>query len=411
MRIFLLLNFLFLISLITRGQSKGDGVVTYRAVIHRPDRIDIPFTILFKKQKGEQAWVVKNSDERIPLKNLRKAGDSLFTEFPVFESQLHMGPLRDGEYKGYWFKGSPGGYNTQGLSVYPNQHFRFKPSGGKPLTMIAGRWAVSFTSLDKRQRPAIAEFKQKGSRLTGTILTPSGDYRYLEGIVSGDSLQLSTFDGSHAFYFRAQIDNDRKITGGMYFSGTSHVESWSAVKNPEAILPVDNQNKEFSREKKRLDFSFPALDGKMVSIRDRRFRNKVVIIQLMGSWCSNCMDETAFLSDFYRKNKSRGIEMIALAYEFSTDTARSRKSLQKFQARFHIQYPVLITGVTASDSLRTKKTLPQLEKIENFPTSIFIAKSGTVRKIETGFNGPATGEHYQEQKNRFYKTVDKLLAE
>ncbi len=411
MRISLLMNIVLLIFLTVCGQDKADAVASLRAVIHRPDGIDIPFTILSKKQNGERSWVVKNSDERIALKNLRKAGDSLFTEFPVFESQLHLGPLRDGEYRGYWFKGSPEGYNTQALSVYPNQHFRFKPKTGKPLPMIAGRWAVSFTRPDKRQRPAIAEFKQKGCRLTGTILTPSGDYRYLEGIVSGDSLQLSTFDGSHAFYFRAHIDSDHKISGGLYFSGTSHLESWSAIKNPEAKLPVDNQKIDLSTEKKGLDFSFPDLNGKMLSIKDKRFRNKVVIIQLMGSWCSNCMDETAFLSEYYRKNKSRGIEIIALAYEFSTDTARSRKSLRKFQARFHIQYPVLITGVTASDSLRTQKTLPQLERVENFPTSIFLDKSGKVQKIDAGFNGPATGEHYEEQKKMCYSTVDKLLSE
>jgi thiol-disulfide isomerase/thioredoxin len=411
MRIFLLVNFLFLFSLTTREQGRGENFVVYRAVIHRPDRIDIPFTILAKTQNGNQVWVIKNSDERITLKKMSRAGDSLFTEFPVFESRLHLGPLRDGEYKGYWFKGSPEGFNTQAFSVYPGQHFRFKPDAGKHLPRIAGRWAVSFIRPDGTQRPAIAEFKQDGSLLTGTVLTPSGDYRYLEGIVSGDSLEFSTFDGSHAFYFRARVDNDQKISGGLYYSGTFHKESWSAVKNQEAKLPVDNPEKELSGGKQRLDFSFPGLDGRRISIRDKRFRNKVVIIQLMGSWCSNCMDETAFLSEFYSKNKTRGIEMVALAYEFSPDTARSRKSLRKFQNRFHIEYPVLITGVTAGDSLRTRKTLPQLEKIDNFPTTIFLDKSGVVRKIDAGFNGPATGEHYAEQKKMFYSTVDNLLSE
>jgi len=43
------------------------------------------------------------------------------------------------------------------------------------------------------------------------------------------------------------------------------------------------------------------------------------------------MDETKFLSEFYRKNKSRGVEVIGLAYEYSTDLQRSKASLGKFQ--------------------------------------------------------------------------------
>ena len=164
-------------------------------------------------------------------------------------------------------------------------------------------------------------------------------------------------------------------------------------------------------EKEPLKFSFPDLNGEIISVGDNRFRNKVLVIQLMGSWCSNCMDETGFLSDFYQKNKKRGIEIIGLAYEYSTDTSRSRKSLQKFQKRFHIEYPVLITGVTASDSLRTHKTLPQLQKMDNFPTTLFLDKSGRVRVIDSGFNGPATGEHYTEQIRKFNAIVDELLSE
>ncbi len=118
----------------------------------------------------------------------------------------------------------------------------------------------------------------------------------------------------------------------------------------------------------------------MVSISDDRFRNKVVIIQIMGSWCPNCMDETAFLSEYYKANKERGIEMVALAYEYSTDFSRSQKSLRKFQQRFNITYPMLITGVRTIDSLRTEKTLPEITRIKMFPTTLFIGRDGKVKK-------------------------------
>jgi hypothetical protein len=121
------------------------------------------------------------------------------------------------------------------------------------------------------------------------------------------------------------------------------------------------------------------------------------------------MDETAFLSEFYRNNKQRGVEVIGLAYEYSTDFERSRSSLRKFKDRFQVQYPLLITGVTVSDTLRTEKTLPQLTPIKAFPTTIFIGKDGKVAKIKAGFKGPGAGAYHEELKKEFTATIDQLL--
>jgi thiol-disulfide isomerase/thioredoxin len=159
----------------------------------------------------------------------------------------------------------------------------------------------------------------------------------------------------------------------------------------------------------RIGLRFPDLDGQMVSLSDPRFAGKVVVIQIMGSWCPNCMDETAFLSDYYQKNKSRGVEMIALAYEYSTDFQRASKSLRKFQQRFNVQYPMLITGITSADSLKTEKTLPQLTPIKAFPTTIFIGKDGKVKKIHSGFEGPGAGARHDLFKEEFEKTITSLL--
>jgi peroxiredoxin len=135
------------------------------------------------------------------------------------------------------------------------------------------------------------------------------------------------------------------------------------------------------------------------------------VIQLMGSWCPNCMDETAFLSEYYNNNKQRGFEVIALAYEYSTDWERSIKSLKKFQQRYNVQYTILNTEVTVTDSLRTEKTLPEVTPIKFFPSSIIIDKKGKIRKLDTGFNGPATGGHYLAYKKEFVELMDKLLKE
>jgi hypothetical protein len=123
------------------------------------------------------------------------------------------------------------------------------------------------------------------------------------------------------------------------------------------------------------------------------------------------MDETKFLSDYYNKNHRKGLEIIGLAYERTTDFKTSQKDLLPFKKRFHVQYPILITGVTVSDSLSAEKTLPQLESINAFPTTIFVDRKGNIRKIQAGFSGPATGEHYTEFKKEFNQIVNELLSE
>jgi thiol-disulfide isomerase/thioredoxin len=257
----------------------------------------------------------------------------------------------------------------------------------------------------------VGEFGQQGSRLTGTFLEQTGDYRFLEGVVDGDSLKLSCFDGGHAYLFTAKIDNDGRISGGQYYAGPTYHQPWIAEKDANAKLPDEFSLTKWKKEDAHLAFHFRDLDGNPVSLADKRFLGKVVLIQLMGSWCPNCMDETRFLSKFYDEYRDKGVEIIALAYERSTDFARSQTSVRSFQQRFQVKYPMLITGVSVNDSLRAQKTLPQLDAILGFPTTIFVNKNGDIEKIHTGFNGPGTGEHYEEQKKEFHTTVDGLLGE
>jgi thiol-disulfide isomerase/thioredoxin len=131
----------------------------------------------------------------------------------------------------------------------------------------------------------------------------------------------------------------------------------------------------------------------------------------MGSWCPNCMDETGFLSPWYKANKDRGVEIVALAYERSTDFRRSKTSLETFKNRFQVTYPMLITGVTVGDPDKAKKTLPQVDAIRAFPSTLILDKQGHIRKIEAGFAGPGTGEHYEQLQKDFNDDINALLKE
>jgi len=393
----------------TEAQTALPG--NWKAYLVRQDSNLIVFNLKTAIENGKTVLYVLNAAEKIKVTAVSVNKDSVNFSMPVFESTFKSKRNLDGTLQGVWIKGTGEAFQYWPFYTLPQQGLRFEKNLGKPRTNISGKWDVTITRANGTLRKAVAVFQQQNDKLTGTFLTPSGDYRYLEGIVTGDSLKLSTFDGAHAYAFYAKIDDAKNISGGVFYSGFNGKETWIAVKNDTISLPLQNAPAGLREGESKLNFSFIDLDGKQVSINDERYRNKVVIIQIMGSWCPNCMDETKFLSDYYNKNKNRGVEVIGLAYENSTDPERSTKSLQKFQRLFNVQYPMLITGATASDDSKTEKTLPQLTPIRSFPTTIFIDKKGKVRQIKGTFYGPGSGKYYEDFKKEFYSIVDGLLNE
>ena len=383
----------------------------WRVLLQRKDGNAIPFNFESKDSAGKKIIYIRNAGERLLVDDIKVQGDSVLIRLPFFESQIRAKMTGPARLEGVWLKRLKDNYQSIPFAADYNDGFRFHPAKN-PVADISGRWAAVFG--DPGGHPIagrVGEFEQKGFRVTGTFLDPTGDFRYLEGVVDGDSLRLSCFDGGHAYLFTARIANDSTLTGGRYFAGSEFGEPWTAVKDSTARLPDEFSLTKWKKDNGPLDFSFRDIDGRMVSIGDPRFEGKVVIVQIMGSWCPNCMDETKFLSGFYDQYKSKGVEIVGLAYERSTDFARSAASLRAFQKRFAVKYPLLITGVTVDDPQKAEKTLPQLEAIVGFPTTIFVDKQGRIAKIHTGFSGPGTGSHYEEQKKEFTGIVEGLLGE
>ncbi|ANH83338.1 redoxin [Niabella ginsenosidivorans] len=382
----------------------------WQGVLQRPDGQRIIFNFESAILKGKPVLYVINAGERLLVDDLKQKGDSLWIRMPFFSSGFTLRIERNGNLKGVYVKDY--GARKEEMPFYAVQGVAGRYPIGKPAAVnISGRWAVTFGRNGKIEQ-AIGEFAQEaGGRITGTFLTATGDYRYLEGAVNGDSLHLSGFDGGHAFVFTALLNNKDSIREAAVYSGLRPPLQWTAVRNDTAQLPDEYTYTKLRDGESRLNFRFRSTSGEWISINDARYKNKVVIIQILGSWCPNCMDETAFLSDYYTRNKARGVEIIGLAYERTGDFEASRKALIPFQKRYHVTYPFLVTGVSVSDEQRTEKTLPQLESIKAFPTSIVIDKKGNVRKIHSGFNGPGTGKHYEEFKTAFESLIDELLKE
>jgi len=381
----------------------------WRGVLTNATGNHLPFNFEVSDTAGKQQIKVMNGDERLKVTDIKIAGDSVFIHMPLFDSEFKLKFYAD-SLTGQWIKHLGVKDAAMDFTAAPNESWRFFKDAGKPALDVTGRWAAIFGDDDSREE-LVGEFKQTGSAVTGTFLSTSGDYRFLEGGVKADSLYLSCFDGGHAFIFTAKISDDHTLTDGKFYSGYSGLDKWTAVKNENAKLPDAYSLTALKPEYKKIAFTFKDINGKDVSLSDSRFKNKVVIVQILGSWCPNCMDETSyFVSSYYNKYHKKGVEIVGLAYERTTDFAKSQRTLQQLKNHFNIPYPLLITGYTPAKG-DPEKSLPMLATFKGFPSTIIIDKKGDVRKIHTGFSGPGTGVHYTEFIEEFEKLTDDLLAE
>jgi thiol-disulfide isomerase/thioredoxin len=182
-----------------------------------------------------------------------------------------------------------------------------------------------------------------------------------------------------------------------------------AKKNDFASLPDPESLTYLKKGYEKIEFTFPDINGKSVTLNDEKYKNKVVILQIFGTWCPNCMDETKFLAPWFLENKDRGVEIIGLAYERKNDFTYASGRVKKMINKFNVPYDFVIAGT--NDKAKASETLPQLNKVVAFPTTIFIGKDGKVKKIHTGFTGPGTGKYYDLFVQHFNETVNELLTE
>lgn len=350
-----------------------------------------------------------NGQERVPVDDVRFANGELVLRFPAFNNEIRATLAGGGTLSGTLtlvkrygateempFSATPGGAATAEQGARANHD-------------LSGRWAVRFHEPDGSDSASIGEFAQRGSRLFGTFLNPNGDHRFLAGHVRGDDFHLSTFDGSHAFVFSGSINDDGNIVNADFWSGTSWHQKWSGERNQSVELPDAFSRTFLKPGYDRFGFSFPNENGAIVSLDDDKFRNKVVMVTLAGTWCPNCNDEARFLAPFYRQFRSQGLEIVGLMFEHFEDAEIASEQVRLFREKHGIEYDTLIAGI--SDKTEAGKALPSLSAVLAFPTTLFIDRSGRVRHIHTGFTGPGTGEHYVKLQKRFTDLVTELLAE
>ena len=364
----------------------------------------IPFNFDVKKTDGIYSITLINGDENLEIDDVNIIGDSLFFNMHIFDISIRA-EMRGDTLKGTYTKNYAEGYVLPFKAVYGKKGRFDNVSSTEDFN---GTWETTFYTQEGKETPAVGIFKSEGGLLKGTFLTKTGDYRFLDGYTEKDTMHLYTFDGNHIYKFKAFKESD-SILKGEYWSGKTSYKTFVSKRNDSARLPDANTLTYLKEGFDRVEFSFPDLDGKQVSLSDEKYKDKVVILQIFGTWCPNCMDETRFLSDWYRKNADQGVEIIGLAYEVKPDFNYARDRVLTMKEKLDVPYDFLIAGTSTTQS--ASESLPMLNRVMSFPTSIIIDRNGEVRRIHTGFSGPATGIYYEEFVDDFNQFMKDLIDE
>jgi thiol-disulfide isomerase/thioredoxin len=364
----------------------------------------LPFNFEIIKTGSGYNVFLKNGTEKLLLDEVTLIQDSVKIVLHIFDAELRA-KMEGGVLTGFYSKNFEKNYRLPFRATW-GEDYRFEKVSDQPVEDFTGTYAVKFIH-EKDTTVSVGIFKQKGNHAEGTFLNPDGDYRYLEGNVREGKLWLSTFDGHHAYIFSATKQNENTLLGD-YWSGKNRHESWIGRRDDHAALPDLESLTYLKKGYEKLEFSFPDVNGNKITPSDERYKNKVLILQLFGTWCPNCMDETKFLSRWYKKNRDRGVEILGLAYERKDDFQYASGRVKKMKEKLDVDYDFVIAGT--SDKEKASKTLPALNMVFAFPTTIFIGKDGKVKHIHTGFTGPGTGIYYEQYIQRFNETVNELLT-
>lgn len=356
--------------------------------------------------------VLLNGDERIVARDITfgrsksRAKDSIRINFPIYDTYI-VGLYEEGIIEGEWVVNYRNNYSIPFIARFGMDH-RFTQIPKPAALDLTGTWEVTFGPGGDEPSPyaGIGEFVQEGNDLKGTFRTETGDYRYLHGVVSDDKAYLSVFDGSHAFLFEAKIDTEEQRMVGSFRSGKHYRTVWQAKRNDQATLTSPYQLTNVKDAGKPIDFEFVNPAGDTVRLSDEAFAGKAKLVQIFGTWCPNCRDETSFLLDYLAANDLPELQVMGIGFERYRDEAKSLAALERFQNQMDVPYPVLYGGYY--DKEEASARLPMLNKIISYPTLLFIDGENRVRKVHTGFNGPATSK-YVEFQQEFDESIQQLL--
>jgi thiol-disulfide isomerase/thioredoxin len=362
--------------------------------------LEIPFRFEISNSGSNVSGWFFNGDEKVLSTGGTFENGSLVLNFDHYATSLEAS-LVNGRLAGTY---------NRAAGYYPFYAKRFTPPAGFPneVPAIDGLWTIGSVNSNKGESAWRFIVRQSGAEVTAAILRVDGDTGGLSGTYRNGRFVVSHFSGARPLVLELTPQKD-----GSLEIVRNKTEKMIAVKDSEAKLKGVAEPTDPSRHSSVKDptepfkFAFPDVTGKIVSSTDERFRGKVVIVGIGGSWCPNCHDEAPFLSELYTKYKSKGLEIVELSFEEEAQKAKGYPRLLAFNKRYGVNYTVLLAG----DQGDLQEKVPQIHNLNSFPTTIFVGKDGLVRAVHAGFAGAVSGVFHENAKEEITATVERLLAE
>jgi thiol-disulfide isomerase/thioredoxin len=248
--------------------------------------------------------------------------------------------------------------------------------------------------------------QEKNGRIFGSFLSETGDYRYLHGYAANGKLHLQTYTGYWAFVVEATLNGDNEMEG-VFYSGGKSSSHFKAIKDETVQLRDETELTYLIKRDETVALNgLRKLNGKKVNLDFSR-KQQVTLIQIMGTWCPNCIDEANLFRELKARYGSQGLEIMALGFEVGSDQKKQRNRLKKFSEELKLNYPVYLAGTSSKEAAAAY--FPMLNGIMSFPTAILVDQQGKIIAIHTGFSGPATGAAYTELVKKFEQEIQNAL--
>ena len=388
----------FLVIIFFSCENKELGI-NYIGNLVSNDSINIPFK--FKYQKS--GITIYNGEESVFLRVNDNFKDSLRLESSFFEDYINF------KKKGDSINGNL--YNQSLSRKIPFYAVpvpdRFQNKFFSESIDISGEWRIIFNYSKSNSYEGKLIVNQSNSDVISTVITETGDYGYMEGKINYNELSISNFNGSRAYLIKGKLNND--TIRGHFYRGNYGYSDFIAFKDDSFRLSDPYGLTSLKKGYKSFDFNFEDINGKIISNNDKKFEDKLILVQIMGSWCPNCIDESKYLSQLSRKYKD--ISIVSIAFEYAKEKNQAINNLKKIKKNLNIEYDLLLGGYGSTDKKLILEKLNSLDKLISYPTLVVMDKNKIVRKIHTGFNGPATGNEYEKFKYNFEEFLKLLIAE
>lgn len=367
----------------------------------------VSFQMMLHLQGDASSGYFLVGDEQTPIPEVYQRGDSVLLEISEYGAAVR------GVWDGEKLKGSFLRFRTDTLA-FPVEASPLSPASSaakrEPTGEVppVGKFQVYFHRGETTDSTTTATFWMKNDSIYGTFIAQDGDYGLMVGRQVGDQLQLNRFTG-----WQANVLDMRRVNGvwtGKYYARKNPPVSFTL--EPRVTLPRELPGDRLTRmrdPRKPFSFSGVSIAGDTVTNLDPRLKGKVILIDIMGTWCHNCMDAAPLLQQLYEEFQPQGLEIVGLSFELSDDLQTARKNLLLYQERFGITFPLLFCGTTDDPNVQARLH-SQVEEFFAYPTTFFVGRDGRVKKIHVGFKGPGIGEEFQQQVEEYYKTVRELVG-